>query len=173
MFAASEHIRLVVREALAPAATAIHVHRVGDHPRAGIGTHGSSLLRVGSPVVKLAARGQTYRPARDGLGVIAVAVITSVSCCPSPRIPAVETQQAIRPHVPLIPKRYLTGHEEVLDGIGMPTHANSIAIGPAAAEQGGGTTVRKFSHGALGCGRPGLDGAISDYELGRAEHKGQ
>jgi hypothetical protein len=80
MFAASEHIRLVVREALAPAATAIHVHRVGDHIRAGIGTHGSSLLHVGSPVVKLAARGQTYRPARDGLGVIAVAVITSVSC---------------------------------------------------------------------------------------------
>src|SRR5690349_18201632 len=68
MFAASEHIRLVVREALAPAATAIHVHRIGDHIRAGIGTHGSSLLRVGSPVVKLAARGQTYRPARDGLG---------------------------------------------------------------------------------------------------------
>src|ERR1700751_432782 len=97
MFAASEHLCLVVREALAPAATTIHVHRVGDHTRARIGTHGSSLLRVGSPVVKMAVRGPTYRPSRDGLGVTAVAVITSVSCCPSPRIPAVGTQQAIRP----------------------------------------------------------------------------
>jgi hypothetical protein len=38
-------------------------------------------------------------------------------------------------HALLIPKRYLSGHEEVLDGIGMPTHANSIAIGPAAARK--------------------------------------
>ena len=35
----------------------------------------------------------------------------------------------------LIPKWYRMGHEVVLDGIGMPTHANSIAIGPAAARK--------------------------------------
>ena len=42
---------------------------------------------------------------------------------------------------PLIPNGYLIGHEKVLDGIVNPTHANSIAIGPAAAAESDRTTV--------------------------------